>query len=354
MADNKVAVGLVIGLDYTNPHLNTFQEFQQWKLHPLVQQHLKGGTCLQYGARSLNEGGMQSIPKLTFPGGALVGCAAGFLNVPKIKGTHTAMFSGMLAAESTVRALEAEEKEAKEAAVAAAAAAAEAAGVVAVATSPVATATPVVIAGTAETVAAVVATAAPFSPSVQTPLLIDKYEAAIRNSWLWEELSAVRNVRPAFRYGLLVGMVNAALEGFLIRGRAPWTLHHRFKDHEVLTPAKTSPVKAYPPPDNVTTFDIPTSLHRSGTTHEHDQPSHLKLLDPGLPERFNDPHYAGPETRYCPAGVYEYDTTPHGRRRLLIHAQNCLHCKACDIKDPSQNIKWVAPEGGGGPRYTVM
>eukprot|EP00798_Chlamydomonas_sp_ICE-L_P026766 gene26766-4343_t len=317
MADNKVALGLVIGLDYTNPHLNTYQEFQQWKQHPLIREQIEGGTCLQYGARTLNEGGFQSIPKLHFPGGALLGCSAGFLNVAKIKGTHTAMLSGMLAGEASFRALTGEgEEQGREFHML-----------------------------EQEEQDKILAE--------QGPADLSRYETALKHSWIWSELKAVRNVRPGFKYGLLPGLLNAALEMYIFRGKAPWTLSPRTPDHLSLKPAAACTPIEYPKPDGVITFDLPTSLYRSGTNHNHDQPAHLKVKDSGLTERVNDTIYGGPEAKYCPAGVFEYTTDEHGRKKLGINAQNCLHCKTCDIKDPEQNIKYTVPEGGGGPNYTT-
>ncbi|KAJ9521663.1 hypothetical protein QJQ45_015277 [Haematococcus lacustris] len=274
MADRKVAAGLVVGLDYTNPYLSPFQEFQRWKRHPAIARHLQGGTVLQYGARVLNEGGFQSIPQLNFPGGALLGCAAGFLNAARIKGTHTAINS------------------------------------------------------------------APPPPPLAAPV------CCLQVSWLWGELAGVRNVRPGFRWGLLPGLAHAALDQVLLRGKAWWTLHHRRGDHEGLRAARDCRAPEYPPPDGALTFDLPTSLYRSGTNHEHDQPSHLRLRDPGVPEFLNGPHYAGPEARYCPAGVYEYSRDENQRLRLQINAQNCLHCKACDVKGQAP---WLEPGAVLGP-----
>lgn len=306
MDAGRVALGLVVALDYSNPHLNLYEEFQQFKRHPMVAGLLQGGTCVQYGARTLNEGGWQSLPGLAFPGGALLGDSAGLLNVPKIKGTHTAMKSGMLAAEAAFAALE----------------------------------------------------AAP-APA-RSPLDLSAYETAVRESWVGDELRAVRNLRPGFGLGggLPLGLVHAAVETYVLRGGAPWTLRHGHADHETLRPAaECTPIK-YPPPDGVTTFDLATSLYRSGTTHEHDQPAHLRLRNAKIPAAVNLPIYGGPEARYCPAGVYEYVVPDAGSAdsapRLQINAQNCLHCKACDIKDPTQNIQWTTPEGGGGPAYTAM
>ncbi|KAL6781650.1 FUO1 [Auxenochlorella protothecoides x Auxenochlorella symbiontica] len=301
MADNRVSLGLVVSLDYSNPNMNLFQEFQQYKRHPAIARVLEGGTCLQYGARTLSEGGIQSIPALTFPGGALIGDGAGFLNVPKIKGTHTAMKSGMLAAEAAAAEL------AKE---------------------PTA-------AGRA--------------------LDLGAYETAMHDSWVHTELHRERNIRPSFGLGAGIwgGLLGSALEAYVLRGKAPWTLRHRRPDHEALAPAAQAAPREYPKPDGSLTFDLNTSLFRSGTNHEHDQPPHLRLRNAKLPEAINLPRYGGPEARYCPAGVYEYVPSEHGGQKLQINAQNCLHCKACDIKDPTQNIQWMVPEGGGGPNYTI-
>ena len=294
---NQVAVGYVVGLDYSNPHLSPFEEFQRFKTHPAVRSVFEGGRRVSYGARALNEGGFQSIPKLTFPGGCLVGCTAGFLNVPKIKGTHTAMKSGMLAAEAVFDVLNDE---------------------AATATEPV------------------------------------KYAAKIESSWLWSELYKVRNIRPAFAKGLWMGMGYAALDTYLLRGRAPWTFHHH-ADHTCLKPAAEAPKIEYPKPDNVVSFDRNSSVYLSGTNHEENQPVHLTLKDTSVPIEHNLALYDSPEQRYCPAGVYEIVRNDDGSDpRLQINAQNCVHCKTCDIKDPTQNIRWVTPEGGGGPNYPNM
>jgi electron-transferring-flavoprotein dehydrogenase len=304
MSECRVAVGYVVALDYKNPFLSPHGEFQRFKAHPLIRPVLEGGQVLQYGARTLNEGGLQSIPKLEFPGGALIGCAAGFLNVPKIKGTHTAMKSGMLAAEAAHSAL----------------------------------------------------TAAGDDAAAGAVQLDGGYESALRNSWVWSELRAVRNIRPGFKYGLVPGLLNAAFETYISRGRSPWTLHHAEPDHQATEPAaKHTPIH-YPTPDGKVTFDILTSVAMSGTNHDHDERCHLVLGDDSRPSQVNHVVYGGLEGRYCPAKVYEYlecEDGTGGGAKLQINAQNCLHCKACDIKDPTQNITWTCPEGGGGPKYTI-
>ncbi|HUC17563.1 MAG TPA: electron transfer flavoprotein-ubiquinone oxidoreductase [Acetobacteraceae bacterium] len=295
--ENLVSTGFVVGLDYRNPWLSPFQEMQRFKTHPAIRGHFAGGRRIGYGARALNEGGLQSIPRLAFPGGALIGCAAGFLNVPKIKGTHTAMKSGMLAAEAVAEVL-----------------------------------------------------GKPEGATLTTPLAA--YEEKLRRSWVWEELARARNLRPAFaRTGLWGGLAYAALDTYLLRGRAPWTLRHRRKDWETLLPAETAPRIEYPKPDGVLTFDRLSSVFISNTNHAEDQPSHLRLTDPARAITVNWERYRSPETRYCPAGVYEILGAEEGTPRLVVNAQNCVHCKSCDIKDPTQNIDWVTPEGGGGPNY---
>jgi electron-transferring-flavoprotein dehydrogenase len=300
--DNLVSYGFVVGLDYANTWLSPFDEMQRLKTHPAIRPHLLGGKRVSYGARALSEGGLQSVPRLTFPGGALVGDAAGFLNVPKIKGTHAAMKSGMLAAEAVAEAL---------------------------------------------------AGGRPAEPR--------SFTRKVRDSWLWSELRSVRNVRPAFaRYGQLGGFAYAALDTVLLRGRAPWTLRHPHADHEVLDTAAASPPIIYPKPDNTLTFDKLSSVFLSNTNHEENQPVHLRLRDPARWRSVNWDRYRSPESRYCPAGVYEAVDTEvagpdgagaDGGPRLQINAQNCVHCKTCDIKDPTENIDWSAPEGGGGPNY---
>ncbi len=290
--DNLVSVGFVVGLSYQNPWLSPFDEMQRYKTHPAIRPIFEGGRRIAYGARALSAGGFQAIPKLVFPGGALIGDTAGFLNVPKIKGTHLAMKSGMVAAEAAFDALK---------------------------------------------------------DGAEKPSL-DAYPDRLKRTWLWDELYRVRNIKPAFKAGLWPAMAYGALDTYLFRGKAPWTLRHK-ADHETLRPAAEMPRIEYPKPDGKLTFDKLSSVFLSNTNHEEDQPSHLRLKDPAIPETVNLPVYDGPEQRYCPAGVYEYVPGPDGARHLQVNAQNCVHCKTCDIKDPGQNIDWVTPEGGGGPNY---
>ena len=293
--DNQVAVGFVVGLDYRNPHLSPFEEFQRFKTHPAIRPTFEGGRRIAYGARALNEGGFQAIPKLVFPGGALIGCTAGFLNVAKIKGTHTAMKSGMLAADAASDALGAGE------------------------------------AG------------------------LDAYEAALKSSWIWDELHRVRNLRPSFRRGLWLGLAYSGLDTYLLRGRAPWTFHHPEPDHERLGKKDEYPSIDYPKPDGEISFDRNSSVFLAAVAHEEDQPIHLRLKDPEVPIKVNLALYDAPEQRYCPAGVYEIlRDADGGNPRLQINAANCVHCKTCDIKDPTQNIDWVTPEPGSGPNYPNM
>lgn len=304
LEDNQVAVGFVVGLDYSNPHLSPYEEFQRFKTHPAVRGFFEGGRRIAYGARALSEGGFQSLPKLTFPGGVLVGDTAGFLNVPKIKGTHMAMKSGMEAAEAVFSALSVATENAAESETSA---------------------------GNAE---------------------ITAYSTRVQQSWLWDELYQVRNIRPAFRWGLWGGMAYGALDTYIFKGRAPWTFSHH-ADHTQLKPASEAPKIVYPKPDGKLTFDRLSSVFLSSTNHEENQRCHLTLKDSSVPLTVNLARYDAPEQRYCPAGVYEIlsdGDTP----RLQINAQNCLHCKTCDIKDPTQNINWVVPEGGGGPNYPNM
>ncbi|WP_415075543.1 4Fe-4S dicluster domain-containing protein [Legionella sp.] len=295
LSDLRVALGFVVGLDYKNPWLNPFAELQRFKTHPLIRSILEGGERIAYGARALNEGGWQSLPKLTFPGGALIGDAAGFLNVPKIKGIHTAMKSGMLAAEACFETVQ---------------------------------------------------------EMSENQLELINYPEKIKNSWLEKELYAVRNIRPGFRYGLIPGLINAAFETYITKGHSPWTLANH-ADHSALKLAKRAKEINYPKPDNVLTFDRLSSVFQTNTFHEENQPCHLELKKAQLAIDINFKKYASPETRYCPAGVYEIVENEQGPR-LQINAQNCIHCKTCDIKDPRQNIVWHAPEGGGGPNYSGM
>jgi len=318
--DTLVSCGYVVALDYSNPYLNPYLTFQQWKTHPSVRPTFEGGERLAYGARALNEGGFQCIPQLTFPGGALVGCAAGFLNVPKIKGTHTAMKSGMLAAEAAFEALgslpELDEAEAEEAA------------------------------------------EDEMPPAFVGPVAdLSSYQAAFNSSWVYDELKSVRNMRPSAHAGL--GMYGAffyaGVVHYLTRGREWFTLSHGGADYTKLKPAAECTPITYPKPDGVVSFDLLSSVALTGTNHEGDQPPHLTLKDDLVPVANNLSVFDGPEQRFCPAGVYEYveDEETKGMK-LQINAQNCIHCKTCDIKCPSQNIDWVVPEGGGGPAYAGM
>jgi electron-transferring-flavoprotein dehydrogenase len=293
--NNQVAVGFVVGLGYRNPYLHPFEEFQRYKTHPAIRTFFEGGRRISYGARAISAGGLQSLPKLTFPGGVLVGDDAGFLNAARIKGTHAAIKSGMLAAESAFEALAAGRSHDE----------------------------------------------------------LASYPAAFERSWLHEELHRARNFKPWMSKGLWSGTLMVGVDQVLLRGKAPWTLTHAHADHETLLRKDQCRPIEYPKPDNVLTFDRLSSVFVSNTNHEEDQPSHLKLVDPSIPVTVNLPVYAGPETRYCPAGVYEF-VTESGAARLQINAQNCVHCKTCDIKDPKQNIQWVVPEGGGGPNYPNM
>lgn len=327
-----LAIGFAVGLDYKNPYLNPFAELQRFKQHPKIKPLFANGTRIAYGARCINEGGIQSIPKLEFPGGVLVGCSAGFLNVPKIKGIHTAMKSGMLAAEAIFTQLPPIDQE---------------------------------------------------QPKTKQSACAGTYETSVRNSWIWSELKVVRNIRPAFRAGFWLGMLYAAIDTYLLRGKAPWTFKHK-ADHTTLKPAATCKKIEYLKPDNVISFDILSSVNLANTYHPEDQPVHLKLTDLDRAIATNFKIYAAPEQRFCPAQVYEFviatanansnisvhndndaststdniknsntDTTILNTR-LQINASNCIHCKACDIKDPTQNITWTPPEGGSGPNYTNM
>jgi len=297
-ANNQVALGFVVGLGYKNPHLYPFEEFQRWKQHPKIREVLEGGRRVSYGARAINEGGWQAIPKLVFPGGALIGCSAGFVNVPRIKGSHTAMKSGMLAAEAAFEAIAADRSRDELAA----------------------------------------------------------YPAAINDSWVAKELKLVRNAEPfVARFGQIGGTLLAGIDLWMnhLGIGLPFTLKHH-KDNEGMWRQDIAPKINYPKPDGVISFDRLSSVFLSNTNHEEDQPVHLQLKDPSVPVDINLPWYDAPEQRYCPAGVYEIVGREEGAPRLQINAQNCVHCKTCDIKDPTQNINWVTPEGGGGPNYPNM
>ncbi|HEV2979437.1 MAG TPA: electron transfer flavoprotein-ubiquinone oxidoreductase [Casimicrobiaceae bacterium] len=303
LEDNLVAVGFVVHLDYENPHLSPYDEFQRFKTHPAIRATLEGGKRLGYGARAISEGGLQSIPKLIFPGGALIGDAAGFLNVPRIKGTHNAMKTGMLGAEAAFAAL-AQGRAHDE---------------------------------------------------------LTAYPEAFRQSWAFKDLHQVRNVKPGLKWGLWLGMLHGGVHMWLnnlgLGALVGWTLHHRRADHETLKPAAAMPCIDYPRYDSVLAFDKLSSVFLSNTSHEENQPVHLQLRDQAIPVAVNLKIYDGPEQRYCPAGVYEFvaDESSGGlAQRLQINAANCVHCKTCDIKDPQQNIHWVPPEGGGGPSYSNM
>ena len=295
-ANNQVFAGFIVALNYENPHLAPFQEFQRWKTHPQISRYLSGGKRIAYGARAVNKGGLQSLPELCFPGGVLVGCDAGFLNGAKIKGAHTAIKSGMLAAESIYAA----------------------------------------IAG----------------GSQHTQL--DAYASAVRSSWIYDELYRARNFGPALhKFGTFLGAAFAFIDQNIFRGRLPFTLRNREHDHDALRLATDTAPIDYPKPDGELSFDRLSSVYLSSTNHEEDQPSHLKLTDASVPIEVNLPRYDEPAQRYCPAGVYEI-VEENGQARFQINAQNCVHCKTCDIKDPAQNIVWDVPEGGGGPNYSGM
>ena len=300
LEDNKVTLGYVIGLDYQNPYLSPFEEFQRWKTHPSIRAHLEGGKRLGYGARAINNGTPQALPKTVFPGGALVGCDAGYLNAARIKGSHAALKSGMLCAEALVEALQA---------------------------------------GRAQDE-------------------LSAYPEAFEKSWLNEELQQSRNFKNWFKKGKLVGQLMTGVEQWLLPkigiSSPPWTTHRDKPDHVYLKPAAECKPIAYPKPDGKLSFDKLSSVFLSNTNHEENQPSHLTLKDDSIPVNVNLNEYAGPESRYCPAGVYEFVKNDDGTERLQINAQNCVHCKTCDIKDPTQNIVWVTPEGGGGPNYVDM
>ncbi|PZU13353.1 MAG: electron transfer flavoprotein-ubiquinone oxidoreductase [Sphingobium sp.] len=297
-ANGQVALGFVVGLGYRNPHLYPFEEFQRWKQHPAIRHYLEGGRRVSYGARAINEGGWQSIPTLAFPGGALIGCAAGFVNVPRIKGTHTAMKSGMLAAEAAFAAVQAD----------------------------------------------------------RSGDILSDYEPAVRSSWIDSELQLVKNAEPLLaRFGNTLGTVLAGIDMWMrtLKIGLPFTMKHK-PDNEKIWRKDACEKIAYPKPDGVISFDRLSSVFLSNTNHEEDQPVHLQLKDPDVPIAYNLPLYDEPAQRYCPAGVYEVVGEEEGNPRFQINAQNCVHCKTCDIKDPTQNINWVVPEGGGGPNYPNM
>ena len=292
-AENKeVYLGYVIGLDYKNPHLSPFDEFQRFKTHPAISKMLEGGKRISYGARALIEGGFQSLPKMFMPGALLIGCDAGTLNMPKIKGSHTAMKSGIVAAETIIAHL----KESKQ---------------------------------------------------------LSIYEEKFKKSWVYKELFEARNVKPSFSWGLILGVIFTGIDQIIFRGKLPFTLKHKHADHETLKPANEMPVIDYPKPDNVITFDKTSSVYLTGTNHTDNQPVHLKLKDKDLPIRYTLDRFDEPAQRYCPAGVYEVQVE-NDVPKFVINSQNCIHCKTCDIKEPSQNITWVTPEGSGGPRYGNM
>ena len=296
LENNQVAVGFIVGLAYQNPYLSPYEEFQRYKTHPAIRHFFEGGKRISYGARAITAGGLQSLPKTVFPGGALVGCDAGFLNTSRIKGSHGAIKTGMLAAESAFAALAAGRQHDE----------------------------------------------------------LSSYPEAFRQSWLHEELHVARNFKPWMSKGLYLGTIMTGIDQILFKGKAPWTLRHKHADHECLRPASSFQPIVYPKPDGKLTFDRLSSVFISNTNHAEDQPVHLTLKNPAIPVEVNLAKYAGPEQRYCPAGVYEFVKTDEGQDRLQINAQNCVHCKTCDIKDPTQNIVWVTPEGGGGPNYPNM
>jgi electron-transferring-flavoprotein dehydrogenase len=301
LENRQVAVGFVVHLNYRNPHLSPYDEFQRFKTHPSIRSTFEGGKRVSYGARAINEGGLQSIPRLAFPGGALIGCAAGFVNLPRIKGSHNAMKTGMLAAEAAFAAL-VENRSHDE---------------------------------------------------------LAAYPAAVRQSWVYDDLYKVRNVKPGLKWGMWLGTAHGGVHMWLndlgLGAAVPWTLRHDKPDHQTLAPAAEMPKIDYPKYDGVLTFDKLSSVFISNTNHDEDQPSHLQLRDPSIPVAVNLARYDGPEQRYCPAGVYEFVAVAgEPGMRLQINAPNCVHCKTCDIKDPLQNIHWVTPEGGGGPNYSGM
>ena len=291
--NNQIFVGYVIGLDYKNPYLSPYDEFQRFKTHPAIAKILNGGKRISYGARALIEGGLQSLPKMHMPGALIIGCDAGTLNMPKIKGSHTAMKSGMIAAE---------------------------------------------------TISEYFTNNAPLS----------EYENKFQKSWAYKELYTARNVKPSFQWSLIPAIIFTGIDQIIFRGYLPFTLKHSHADHESLIPANQAKKIDYPKYDGKLTFDKTSSVYLTGTNHEADQPVHLQLKDPDLPINYTLNEYDEPAQRYCPAGVYEVDRTDQNHPKFVINAQNCIHCKTCDIKEPSQNITWVTPEGAGGPNYANM
>ena len=292
-AENKqIFLGYVIGLDYKNPHLSPFDEFQRFKTHPTIKKIIEGGKRISFGARALIEGGLQSLPKMFMPGALLIGCDAGTLNMPKIKGSHTAMKSGMIAAETIIEYLNGEKD-------------------------------------------------------------LSIYEEKFNKSWVYKELHSARNVKPSFNWGLIFAIIFTGIDQILFRGKFPFTLRHKHADHETLKPASEMPKISYPKPDNIITFDKTSSVYLTGTNHADNQPVHLKLKNPDLPINFTLGKFDEPAQRYCPVGVYEIQVE-NNLPKFVINSQNCIHCKTCDIKEPSQNITWVTPEGSGGPKYGNM
>jgi len=289
----QVFIGYVIGLDYQNPYLSPYDEFQRFKTHPAIAKILKGGKRISYGARALIEGGFQSLPKMHMPGALIIGCDAGTLNMPKIKGAHTAMKSGMIAAET-------------------------------------------------------------ISENISSNTPLSEYENKFQNSWVHQELYTARNVKPSFQWSLIPAIIFIGIDQIFFRGYLPFTLKHSHADHESLIPVNKAKKIDYPKYDGKLTFDKTSSVFLTGTNHEADQPIHLKLKDPNLPINYTLHEYDEPAQRYCPAGVYEVDSTDQNNHKFVINAQNCIHCKTCDIKEPSQNITWVTPEGAGGPSYANM
>jgi electron-transferring-flavoprotein dehydrogenase len=296
LENNQVAVGYVVGLGYENPYLSPFEEFQRYKTHPEIRKFFEGGKRISYGARAITAGGLQSLPKFTFPGGTLLGCDAGFLNTSRIKGSHAAIKSGILAADAAFEAL-GNDRQYDE---------------------------------------------------------LTTYTETFEQSWLKEELHKARNFKPAMSKGLYTGALLVGIDQVVFKGKAPWTLRNKHADHTCLKPASNYTPIVYPKPDGKLTFDRLSSVFISNTNHSEDQPIHLTLKDPSIPVNVNLAEFAGPESRYCPAGVYEFVKNEDNTDRLQINAQNCVHCKTCDIKDPTQNIVWVTPEGGGGPNYPNM